>query len=129
MPFSIGPFPNWLPNGTCPYFHSSGVSSIKVFLGYLGSLRFISLLSYSFKLPVVPNHAGLPSNELADSLAKTGVTLPLTYCMFPAHWPRSLQRQSIPDILPGDEIFLTTFSSTRFLRFPQRTGPSLYRPL
>jgi len=32
----------------------------------------------------VSNHAGLPGSELADSLAKTGATLP--YAMFLAHW-------------------------------------------
>jgi len=45
--------------------------------------------------------------------------------IFPAHWPRSLQRLGTPTTLLGDEIFLTTLSSARFLRFfSEEAGPS-----
>jgi len=43
--------------------------------------------------------------------------------MFPAHRPRLLQRLDTLATLCGDEIFLTTPSSARFLRFPQRNWP------
>jgi len=60
---------------------------------------------------VDPSHARLPSNELADSLAKTGAIFSF------AHVPSSLA-PVIAKITHtrGDEIFLTTPSSTGFLR-------------
>jgi len=69
----------------------------------------------------VPGHAELPRNERADSLVKTGATLTLP--MFPVHWHRPLQRLYTIATLCGDEIFLTTPSPTRFLRFPRRNWP------
>jgi len=45
-----------------------------VLLEYLDPLR-LPFLSLSFKLPVVPGHAGHAYNDLANSLAKTGATL------------------------------------------------------
>jgi len=61
----------------------------------------------------VPGHAGLPGSELAALFAKTEAILP-----YPCSSPltRSFQRLGILTILLGDEIFLTTFSSARFLR-------------
>jgi len=38
----------------------------------------------------VLSHAELPGNEQADSLAKTGATLPFTHIL--CHWHRPLQR-------------------------------------
>jgi len=43
--------------------------------------------------------------------------------MFPAHWPRPLQRLVTLATLFGDEIFLTTLFHTRFLRFPRKSWP------
>jgi len=43
--------------------------------------------------------------------------------MFAAHWPQLSQRLVTLATLRRDEIFLTTPSSTRFLRFPQRNWP------
>jgi len=44
-------------------------------------------LSDSFRVALsfqwVPGHAGLPGNELADSIAKTGATLPFTHVTCP----------------------------------------------
>jgi len=42
---------------------------------------FLSRVALNFQL--VPSHAGLPCNELVDSLAKTGATLPFTYVPSP----------------------------------------------
>jgi len=56
-------------------------------------------------------HAGLPRNELAESLAKTEATLPL--------------RLGTPATLLGDEIFLTTPSSAiRVHRFSKELAIS-----
>jgi len=43
--------------------------------------------------------------------------------MFPAPWPGPLQRLDTLDTLSGDNLFLTTPSPTRFLRFPRRNWP------
>jgi len=56
MPLSIGP---------CPPLHGPSVSPTKVLLGYLD-------------FQCSPGHSGLVGNELEDSLAETGATLPFT---------------------------------------------------
>jgi len=75
MPLSIAPFPNWHPIGPHPPLHGPVVSPIKVVLEYLGPswlpLIPCSTVALSFQL--------VPSNEQADSLAKTRATLPSTH--------------------------------------------------
>jgi len=77
----------------------------------------------------LPGHAGRPGNELADSLAKTGATLP--FAKVPAS-PGHCKDKAlvIPAVLLRDEIFLTILSSARFLWFPQllALSPSSFRP-
>jgi len=43
--------------------------------------------------------------------------------ILPAHWLRPLQRSGTLASLCEDEVFLTTPSSVRFLRFPRRNWP------
>jgi len=43
--------------------------------------------------------------------------------MFPAPWLRLLQKLNTLATLCGDELFLTTSSPARFLRFPQGSWP------
>jgi len=87
----------------------------------------LSLL-FHYRFPtLVPGHADLLDNELADMLAKTGATLPFTHV--PSPLTLSLQRLDIPATLLGDETFLTTpFLSDPFA-FLGGTGPSPSRPL
>jgi len=66
-----------------------------------------------------PGHTGLPpSNELADALAKTGATLPFIHVPSPLA-PVITRIRHICYFFFGDEIFLTTPFSVRFLRFPR----------
>jgi len=71
----------------------------------------------------VPSHTGLPGNELADRLTKTGTIL-FCPCSQPTA-PSSLQRIGTPTILLGDKISLLPNS----ISFLGETGPSMSRPL
>jgi len=123
MLLSIGPFPKWLPFGPRPPFRSPDVSPTKVLLVYLEPF-WLPRLPCSLSFQWVPSHAGLPSNELAESLAKTGAALPFTHVPWIlANWPRSLQRLGIP-ATHLETIFLTTPSPARFLRYSRRNWPS-----
>jgi len=120
MPLSISRFPNRFPVGPCPPLHGPSVFPPKSFWGIWDlSDSLSSRIALSFQW--VPGQAGLHGNELADSLAKTEQHSPLP--MFPAHWPRSLQRLDTLANLFRDEIFLTTPSPDRSLRFPRRNWP------
>jgi len=116
IPLSIGPFLNRFPVNSYPLLHGSSISPTKVLLGFLGSFRFL-LLPCSSKLPMGPGYAGLPVNELETRSPKPEQHSPLP--MFPAHWPRPLQRLGTLATLFGDEIFLTTPSPSRFFRYPR----------
>jgi len=118
MPLSIGPFPNWLPIGPCPPLHGPAFLQPKSFWDIWDLSDSLSHVALSFQW--VPGHAGLPGNELANSLAKTGATSPLP--MFPARWLRSLQRFRHP-ILFVETKFFSTPSSAIFLQFPRRNWP------
>jgi len=85
-------------------FHSTAPSPTKV-LGYLDPLRR-PFLPCSSKLPVGPDHVRFCGTELADSLAKTGATLPFAHV--PSLLASDIAKIAIPAILIGDEIFLTT---------------------
>jgi len=65
----------------------------------------------------------LPKPEQHSPLAKTGATLPVT------HWHRPLQRLDTLATVCGGELFLTTPSPARFLRFHRRNYPSPSHPL
>jgi len=78
------------------------------------SLSFRVALSFQW----VRGHAGLPGNELADSLAKTGATLPFTHV--PCPLAPTIAKIGTLATLFGDEIFLTTPSPARFLQFSQK---------
>jgi len=84
------------------------------------SLSYRVALSFQW----VFGHAGLPGNELADSLAKTGATLPFTHVSCPL--ARPLQRFGPLTTRFRDKIFLTTPSPARFLWFLGETGPSSF---
>jgi len=82
MSLSIGPFPNGLPDG--PHLLSSAPAFLqpKFFWDIWdlsNSLSFRVAVSFQW----VPGHAGLPGNEWADSLAKTGATLSVTRVPLP----------------------------------------------
>jgi len=72
---------------------------------------FSSHVALSFQW--VPGYAGLSENKLADSLAKTGATLPFTH----VPWPRPLLRLSTR--YSFWRRILTTPSPARFLLFPR----------
>jgi len=65
--------------------------------------------------------AGLPRNERADSLAKTRATLPVTHVPCPLALTIAKIRHTSYSLWKRN--FLTTPSSARFLRFPQRNWP------
>jgi len=78
MLLPISPFPNRFPVGPYPSFFGLSVSPTKILLEYLGSFRLLSSrVAQSFQW--VPEHAGLPGNERADSLTKTRPTLSFTH--------------------------------------------------
>jgi len=98
-----------------PSLLSPSVSPTKILLVYLGSFR-LPLLLLSLSFPWVPGHAGLPGNEWADSIAKTGATLPVTqpcslppgsdYCTKIRHtrysfWRRTLSHNSFSCQIPS----------------------------
>jgi len=82
MPLSIGPFPNRFPVGPYPPLHDPAFLQPKSFSDIWDlSDSLSSFVALSFQW--VPNHAGLPRNEWADSLAKTGTTLLITHVPCP----------------------------------------------
>jgi len=101
IPFSISPFPGWCPFCPCPSLHGLGIKVFWDIWGLSDSLSSCVALGFRWVL----SHTGLPSGELADSLAGAGEALPLL--MFPACWPWSLQGLDTPAALFRDGIFLT----------------------
>jgi len=123
MSLSIGPFPNGLPVSPLTLLSLAPAflqpKSFWDIWDLSDSLSFHVSLSFQW----VSSHAGLPGNEQADLLAKTGATLPIA--MFSAPWLRLLQRLDTLATLCGDELFLATPSPAKFRRFPQKNWPFL----
>jgi len=113
MPLSIGPFPNRFQVGSYRFLLGPSVSPAKILLEYLGSFR-LPLLPCNSKLPVGPRSCWIPGNELADSLVKTGATLPLVHvpCLLAptiakirhtrySLWKRTLSHNSLSCQIPS----------------------------
>jgi len=114
MPLSIGPFPNWLPIGPCPPLYDTSVSRTKVLWGSLDSFRLLLLSGISKLLVGPPVTLDFPVMNWQTRTPKPEQHFPLS--MFPAHWPRWLQKLGTPAIL-WDEISSHNSLFCRFLRF------------
>jgi len=116
MSLLISPFPNGLPVGPHPSLFDPSVSPSKILLGYLRSFR-LPLLPCIIQLEAFsgsPVMLDLPRNERADSLAKTGATLPITHVPCPlaptiakirhtrySLWRRNLSHNSLSCQIPS----------------------------
>jgi len=69
----------------------------------------------------VPGRAGLPWGERADSLAEARMALPVAHILCPLAPTIAKIRHTL--LFVKTEIFFTTPSPARFLRFPRRNWP------